>query len=100
MEPKKETILETNLPLEAMTLKSVAVEQGLSPVRQYLEQQGCSVVDMVSDRQGQDGICAVVITGADKNLMGMQTVVNNVPVISADGLTPEDVFDRVKEYMR
>lgn len=80
-------------------MKSVAVEQGLSPVKQYLQQQGCEVVDMASDRKQQSGVCAVVITGADKNLMGIQTVVNNVPVISADGLSPEDVYHRVKEYI-
>lgn len=80
-------------------MKSVAVEQGLTPVKQYLEQQGCQVVDMATDRQQQNGVCAVVITGADKNLMGIQTVVNNVPVISAEGLSPEDVYHRVKEYI-
>ncbi|WAH37274.1 YkuS family protein [Alicyclobacillus dauci] len=81
-------------------MKSVAVEEGLTPVKQYLEQQGCQVVDMRSDRQGQSGVCAVVITGADKNLMGIQTVVNNVPVISAEGLSPEDVYQRVKQFVQ
>lgn len=80
-------------------MKSVAVEQGLTPVKQYLEQQGCQVVDMTTDKQQQQGVCAVVITGADKNLMGIQTIVNNVPVISADGLSPEDVYHRVSEFM-
>lgn len=81
-------------------MKSVAVEQGLTPVKQYLEQKGCQVVDMATDRKQQQGVCAVVITGADKNLMGIQTIVNNVPVISADGLSPEDVYDRVSEFIR
>lgn len=80
-------------------MDSVAVEHGLTPVKQYLEQQGCQVVDMTSDHQQQSGVCAVVITGADKNLMGIQTIVNNVPVISAEGLSPEDVYSRVKEFM-
>ncbi|TDY46288.1 uncharacterized protein UPF0180 [Alicyclobacillus sacchari] len=79
-------------------MKSVAVEQGLTPVKEYLRQQGCQVVDMTGERQ-EPGVCAVVITGSDKNIMGIQTVVNNVPVISADGLSPEDVYQRVKEYI-
>jgi hypothetical protein len=82
-----------------MTMKSVAVEQGLTPVKQYLESQGCQVIEMAAEGKQQPGVCAVVITGADKNLMGIQTVVNNVPVISADGLSPEDVYHRVKEYI-
>ncbi|EPZ53133.1 MULTISPECIES: YkuS family protein [Alicyclobacillus] len=81
-------------------MKSVAVEQGLTPVKQYLEERGCQVVDMTADQpQSQPGVCAIVITGADKNVMGIQTVVNNVPVISADGLTPEDVYHRVQEFI-
>ncbi|GMA63949.1 YkuS family protein [Alicyclobacillus fastidiosus] len=80
-------------------MKSVAVEQGLTPVKQYLEERGCQVVDMTADQHSQPGVCAIVITGADKNVMGIQTVVNNVPVISADGLSPEDVYDRVQEFI-
>ncbi|MFD1673547.1 YkuS family protein [Alicyclobacillus fodiniaquatilis] len=80
-------------------MKSVAVEQGLTPVKQYLEQQGCQVIDMATNNQPQEGVCAIVITGADKNLMGIQTVLNNVPVISADGLSAEDVYNRVSQFI-
>lgn len=80
-------------------MRSVAVEQGLGPVKQYLEQQGCQVVDMMTSSERQQNVCAVVINGGDKNVMGVQTVVNNAPVISADGLTPDDVYQRVKDFL-
>lgn len=80
-------------------MRAVAVEQGLGPVKQYLEQQGCEVIDMTNGDQREPSVCAVVITGADKNVMGMQTIVNNVPVISADGLSPDDVYQRVRQFL-
>lgn len=80
-------------------MRSVAVEQGLGPVKQYLEQQGCQVVDMSNSSQEESNVCAIVLNGIDKNVMGIQTIVNNAPVISADGLTPDDVYQRVKQFL-
>ncbi|SIS84328.1 YkuS family protein [Alicyclobacillus vulcanalis] len=79
-------------------MKAVAVEPGLTPVKEYLQSQGCQVVDMSSHMEPSVG--AVVITGLDKNLMGMQSAIQQVPVISADGLSPEDVYDRVKAFLQ
>lgn len=80
-------------------MKTVAVEEGLTPVREYLESQGCQVVDMSNGQNQPSGASVMVVTGMDKNLMGMQSVQQNIPVISAEGLSPEDVYNRVKSHL-
>lgn len=80
-------------------MKTIAVEQGLSPVKQYLCSQGCKVVDVQNDNSLSQGASVMVVTGSDKNLMGMQSVTQNIPIISADGLSPEEVYQRVQSYV-
>lgn len=80
-------------------MKTVAVEEGLTPVREYLESQGCQVVNMANAEGSPSGASVMVVTGIDKNLMGMQSVQQNIPVISAEGLSPEDVYNRVKSHL-
>lgn len=80
-------------------MKTVAVEQGLTPVKQYLSEQGCEVVDIQSNQSTTSGASVMVVTGADKDIMGMQSIVQNIPVISADGLSPEEVYHRVRNYL-
>lgn len=88
-------------------MKQVAVEPALNNVKEYLESQGCSCVEMSTDQNtptastgaSAGNLCCMVVTGADENLMGMQDIVANVPVVNADGLSPEQVYERVKEYM-
>lgn len=80
-------------------MNTVAVERGLDPVKSYLESQGCQVVEMDNANSNVNAaVCC--ITGADKNVMGMQDVVQNCPVVSCDGLSPEEVYNRVKSYIQ
>ncbi|HEU4962878.1 MAG TPA: YkuS family protein [Bacilli bacterium] len=81
-----------------MTNKRVAIEGNLSNVRQYLEGQGyqCETLDAQNAAAGQ-GCLGVVISGADRNLMGMQDTVTQAPVINADGLRPDEVANRLQQ---
>jgi Uncharacterised protein family (UPF0180) len=81
-------------------MKTVAVERGLTPVKQYLQSQGCQVMDLLNAESSATGAACMVVTGGDKNMMGIQSVTQNIPVISADGLSPEDVFQRVKQHIQ
>ncbi len=80
-------------------MTKIAVERGLDPVKSYLEQQGFQVVDMENEASSAKDASVICVTGADKNLMGMQDVVVNVPVVSCEGLSPEQVLERVREYV-
>lgn len=73
--------------------KVVAVEEGLSgSIRDALKNEGYIVV-----RPGTGGrIDATIITGMDRNLMGMQDITGRSVVIDASGKTPEEIVNDLK----
>ncbi|PTX65032.1 uncharacterized protein UPF0180 [Melghirimyces profundicolus] len=75
----------------------VAVEDGLQPVSQYLQIQGCQVVKL-DEGSAQNCDCCV-ISGGDKDMMGMQDTIGEMQVINAEGMTPEEVYQAVQRGM-
>lgn len=74
--------------------KKIAVESGLSNVSEYLTQQGFDVFEFQHNQEIKGKISdidAVVITGMDENLLGIQDIETNAPVIEASGLTPAEI---------
>jgi len=71
----------------------IAVEPNLSNVIDLLETEGYEVVSL--DHSSLDGIDAIVVSGADINLMNMQDTLTEVPVISAVGKTPEEILEEL-----
>lgn len=74
----------------------IAVEGTLSPVADILRRQGYQVIGLEADLSGAN---VIVISGTDDNLLGRQDMVAEVPVINADGQTPEEVLRSVKEKL-
>jgi hypothetical protein len=70
--------------------KIVAVENNLTPFKEFLTQKGCRVIDI--DVAKGESVDAVVISGSRENLLGMQDVYIDAPVINASGKTPEEVW--------
>lgn len=81
-------------------MNTVAVEHGLDPVKSYLENQGYRVVELASENANVGQAGCICITGADKNVMGMQEIIADCPVVSCDGLSPLEVYERVKTYIQ
>jgi len=86
-----------------MAKKRVAIENTLGSVKQLLDQKGYEVVQL--DPHTQTGIelknCdAVVISGMDDNMMGMTTIKTGSPVISAKGMSPQEVLNQLENTMR
>lgn len=80
--------------------KRVAIEGTLGNVGMFLEEKGYEVVNL--DPHTQTGIelknCdAIVISGMDRNLMGYTTIKTESPVIEASGMTPEQVYEQIKD---
>lgn len=74
--------------------KKVAVESGLSNVSEYLTKQGYDVLEFQHNNEikgEMSDVDAVVITGMDENLLGIQDIETNAPVIEASGLTPAEI---------
>jgi len=72
----------------------IALENGLEPFREILEENGYMVVHFPA--RDKEQIHAAVISGLDKNVMNMQDISVSVPVINTDGLTPEEVLEEVE----
>lgn len=74
----------------------IAVEDILTPVKDFLQAQGCEVIDVKEAKNTQ--VDAVVLSGGDMNLMGMQDMVIDAPVIDARGKSPREVWDNILKY--
>ncbi len=71
----------------------IAVEQNLSNVVELLETEGYEVVAL--DNTDLGSVDAIVVSGADNNLMNIQDTLTEVPVISAAGKTAEESLDEI-----
>ncbi|MDH7480279.1 MAG: YkuS family protein [Syntrophomonadaceae bacterium] len=73
--------------------KKVAVAEGLSGLGRLLREEGYTVV---GPEAGEE-VIAVVVTGMDSNLMGMQDIRTAAPVIDATGQTADQILRRIRE---
>lgn len=71
----------------------IAVEQNLSNVIDLLETEGYEVVAL--DQANFDTVDAIVVSGADINLMNIQDTLSEVPVISAAGKSAQEILDEI-----
>ncbi|MPL58691.1 hypothetical protein SDC9_04233 [bioreactor metagenome] len=71
----------------------IAIEKNLKNLFEVLETEGYEVVPLES--ADMDTVDAVVVSGADSNLMNMQDTVTAVPVINASGKTANDILEEL-----
>lgn len=76
--------------------KVVAVEDNLTPVKDFLIAKGCQVINVESAKN--NSVDAVVLSGVKQNLLGMQDIIIDAPVINASGKTPQQVWDSILHY--
>lgn len=76
----------------------IGVESALSDVKEALNQMGHEVVDLRSESDVSGCDCCI-ISGQDKDVMGMGDVTIAGPVINAHGQNAEDVCDMVTEKL-
>ncbi|MFW5787758.1 MAG: YkuS family protein [Halanaerobiales bacterium] len=70
-------------------MKKIAVEPVLSGVSTQLQEYGFEVVDLVDENL--KNVDAYIISGMDKNVLGIQQTATELPVIIASGLTPLEI---------
>lgn len=73
----------------------IAVEKNLSRLVDLLENEGYEVVDL--DGASLDTVDAVVVSGADNNLMGIQDALSDVPIIDATGKSADDILAELEK---
>lgn len=77
----------------------IGVEESLTDVQQKLQEDGHEVITL---RQEQDvnGCDCCIISGQDQNVMGMQDTAIQGPVISAQGLSANDISREVQKRLQ
>jgi hypothetical protein len=77
--------------------KKVAVESNLTNVDQALQSGGFQTVGL--EDSSLNDVSAIIVSGQDKNFLGMQDTSHKIPVINAEGLSAEDVVHQVKNHI-
>lgn len=72
----------------------IAVEKILSNLAEVLEVEGYDVVFL--DDSNMNSVDAIIVGGADINLLNMQDVLTDVPVINAAGKTFNEIIEELK----
>ena len=80
-------------------MAKIGVEESLSDVQQALRDKGHEVVQLNHEHDAATCDCCV-ISGLDQNVMGMQDVTIEGPVINADGLTADQVCSEVESRLQ
>ncbi len=80
----------------------VAVSPYLHSVKEKLHEEGIEVVELDSENihHLRNDISAVILSGGDENIMGMQDIQGEFPVINAEGKTPEEITAQVKNKLK
>jgi len=85
-------------------MKNIAVQKGLSHVASYLKDAGYRVYEFDTSQKNHgdffDGFDAVVFTGLNNNVMGIQNIKGNVPFIEASGRTPEEIKEAIERRLQ
>ncbi len=79
-----------------MAKKRVAVEIGLENYRRFLAEEGYEVVDL--GEEGAAEVDAVLLTGRDKNAMGMTHRATEAFVMDVTGRQPEEVLYDLRKH--
>lgn len=78
--------------------KIVALDDGLAPVKNYLTEQGCQIINIDAAKNQQ--VDAVILSGMDENFLGMEDIMIDAPVISANGMTPEEIWRDIQKIAK
>ncbi len=86
--------------MEVISLtKKVAVEDSLTNYAQDLRSQGYEVSSLTNSGSSLNGYDAIVVSGQDENIMGMQDALNKSIVIDVTGKTPKEVSSQIKNRL-
>jgi len=76
-------------------MAKIAVENSLGNVRQALENSGFQVVNLDETSAQQCDCC--VISGQDKNVLGITERATQAAVVNAQGMTAEQVVQQINQ---
>jgi len=77
--------------------RTILVEPSLSNVKSILEAEGFRTLELSPGTMVRGD--AIVITGLDSNIMNIQDIETDVPVINASGKTPAEIVEEIYNYI-
>jgi hypothetical protein len=77
-------------------VKKVAMAEGLSGLDRFFRERGYQVLPP----DEADNAVALVVSGATLDFTGVQERALKVPVVNAEGQTPEQIFQQVERASR
>lgn len=83
---------------EEIRMARIGVEGTLSDVKAALMEMGHEVVDLKSEAD-VNGCDCCIISGQDKDVMGMADTTTDAPVINAQGQTAEEIVQMVSSRL-
>ncbi|MCI3923348.1 YkuS family protein [Paenibacillus sp. TRM 82003] len=78
-------------------MAKIAVEDSLNSVKAALQNSGHEVVTMSGGNV--DGCACCVISGQDKNVMGIADRATSASVINAEGMSTDEIVRRVDQSL-
>jgi len=81
-------------------MKKIAVQKGLTPVKEYLTDHGYDVETFeVNDHieTKTTNYDAIITTGLNTNSLGINETTTDAPVIDATGMTPEEIHEQLQQ---
>lgn len=86
-------------------MKNIGVERNLTNVSDFLSNRGGYNVQLFDTAQKNvkdfiDGFDAVIVSGVNENLMGIEDTMAKTSIIDASGLTPEDVMKEIERRIQ
>lgn len=68
----------------------IAIEKNLAQLADLLETEGYDIVAL--ENSNVEAVDAIVISGADHNVMNMQDIIVHVPIINASGKSTDEIL--------
>jgi galactitol-specific phosphotransferase system IIB component len=82
-------------------VKKVGIEKGLKDIADYLTNQGYSVQELSESIENNtskyDGLDAIITADYNTDMMGYSDTQTKVPVINANGLTPQEIKNMIDQ---
>ena len=80
-------------------IRTIGVEKGLNNVEEFLRSRGYNIEEFdtsqINDRNFLNNVDFIVSTGGNENFIGNENTSVKIPVISAEGMSPENIEKQI-----
>lgn len=80
-------------------IRTIGVEKGLNNVEEFLKSRGYDIKEFetseINNNNFLNSVDFIVSTGGNENFIGIENSSTKVPVISAEGRTPENIEKQI-----